>query len=155
MDTVDTTQVLKNNMNDTDILSSYIKCEINDCGNLTNQQLIDESNTMQITESFEKKSAKEAEARRNKINVCLDPDILHESELIEENIKVEPECNSFSNDEHGPTKMIEFVQINCVKLEETDEDHTPVDISDPIDEGKTKLLRDDCSMLVRSKLNEE
>lgn len=135
----------KNTIKNEDLLSNYINCEVNDSQKLYNQRHIFEKNIWQTTESIRKKSCViENELEDSNKNANFGTSILHENiEIKEENIKVESIFDKFSdedsNGEHKPSEIIEFVDSQKFKVEETDEYDKEKNICDPINRGRNKV----------------
>lgn len=107
------------------ILSDYVKCEINDPENFSNNRNIEEENAIQTTESVEKEivTVKLENEWKNNENENPYPSTLSVQYEIKK--EVESELDTFSDDPDSkddiPANMVELVQIKYMKVEKTDE----------------------------------
>lgn len=125
-------------------MMNYVKCDLNQCINFSND-IHDIDRKSKIQTSIKQESVKEEG------DIDLSSSILHESERVEtdeEFIKVEPEFESFSEDQisdakYGSPRMTEFVGVQYMKEEYTEEHNNTEDSSDPIklNEGKEIIVK--------------
>lgn len=143
MDETNNLELISTNKNiDQDVkwLSSHIMCEKRDFEKFSNLQGTFEENTMPVTDSIKKESVKQENMSEYAKFVNLESNVVHESVINVENIKVEPDRVKFTDtenlEERNPS---DFVEVQYMKTEESDVHNKEKNNFDPIkiNEGKS------------------
>lgn len=128
---------------------NYAKCEIHDSENLSNENYINEKDLIQTSDIIKQEVMDEEDSLGE---VVLEPSILHKNfESKIEHIKIEPKFDTSSADQAAEIRpssshMMEFVEVQYMNVEKTNEYYIQEDTNDPIklNEGRKNKVTYSC-----------